>query len=42
MTDIATRNGFERATLPASTGFLAGVRERAFEEFVTLPTPVTG
>ncbi|HEY7279985.1 MAG TPA: Fe-S cluster assembly protein SufD [Actinomycetota bacterium] len=39
MADIATRNGFDRAALPASEGFLTELRERAFEEFVTLPVP---
>jgi Fe-S cluster assembly protein SufD len=42
LADIATRNGFDRAALealPAARGFLAQLRERAFEEFVTLPVP---
>src|SRR4051812_26766948 len=42
LTDTATRNGFDRAALdalPASDGFLKELRQRAFEEFVTLPVP---
>jgi len=39
LADIATRNGFDRAALPPSNGFLTEQREQAFEEFVTLPVP---
>jgi Fe-S cluster assembly protein SufD len=39
LADIATRNGFARAVLPAAEGFSKELRERAFEEFVTLPVP---
>ena len=42
MADIATRSGFDRAALealPAAHGFLSELRERSFEEFVTLPVP---
>jgi Fe-S cluster assembly protein SufD len=42
LADLATRNGFDRdalEALPAASGFARAIRERAFEEFVTLPVP---
>jgi Fe-S cluster assembly protein SufD len=42
LADLATRTGFDRdalEALPAAPGFARALRERAFEEFVTLPVP---
>jgi Fe-S cluster assembly protein SufD len=42
LADLATRTGFDRDALeglPAASSFGRALRERAFEEFVTLPVP---